>query len=153
VADQVRPAEFSDLQGLIQGLSTGIQGALDKRERRQAGQVAAGRVLRLAPRPVLLAGREDLLAGLDARLAGANEVGPRVAALCGLGGVGKASAAVEYAHRQLQGPCSVKRSKKTTFQIRGGRLAAEASLADRRAARHSVPDVGLLATETDRSAE
>ena len=32
VAGQVRPAEFSDLQGLIQGLSTGIQGALDKLE-------------------------------------------------------------------------------------------------------------------------
>ena len=29
---QVRPAEFSDLQGLIQGLSTGIQGELDKRQ-------------------------------------------------------------------------------------------------------------------------
>ena len=103
VAGQVRPAEFSDLQGLIQGLSTGIQGALDKRERRQAGQVAAGRVLRLAPRPVFLAGREDLLAELDARLTGDNEVGPRLVALCGLGGVGKTSAAVEYAHRQLGG--------------------------------------------------
>ena len=30
VAGEVRPAEFSDLQGLIQGLSTGIQGELDK---------------------------------------------------------------------------------------------------------------------------
>ena len=30
VAGQVRAAEFSDLQGLIQGLSTGIQGELDK---------------------------------------------------------------------------------------------------------------------------
>ena len=37
VARQVRPAEFSDLQGLIQGLSTGIQGQLDKREERGAG--------------------------------------------------------------------------------------------------------------------
>ena len=103
VAGQVRPAEFSDLQGLIQGLSTGIQGALDKRERRRAGQVAAGRVLRLAPRPVFLAGREDLLAELDARLTGDSEGGPRVVALCGLGGAGKTSAAVEYAHRQLGG--------------------------------------------------
>jgi hypothetical protein len=103
VAEQVRPAEFSDLQGLIQGLSTGIQGALDKRKRRQAGQVAAGRVLRLAPRPVFLAGREGLLAELEGRLTGDNEGGPRVVALCGLGGVGKTSAAVEYAHRQLGG--------------------------------------------------
>ena len=64
VARQVRPAEFSDLKGLIQGLSTGIQGELDKlarRDTRPSGQVAAGRVLRLAPRPVFLAGREELL--------------------------------------------------------------------------------------------
>src|SRR6266851_3890381 len=76
VAGQVRPAEFSDLQGLIQGLSTGVQAELDKqamqakRDERPAGPMAARRVLRLAPRPVFLAGREDLLAGLDARLAG-----------------------------------------------------------------------------------
>jgi Domain of unknown function (DUF4062) len=30
VASQVRAAEFSDLQGLVQGLATGVQGALDK---------------------------------------------------------------------------------------------------------------------------
>ena len=62
----MRAAEFSDLQGLIQGLSTGIQGELDKldrREERQAGPVTAGPVLRMAPRPVFLAGREELLAG------------------------------------------------------------------------------------------
>jgi cellulose synthase operon protein C len=43
VARQVRPAEFSDLQGLIQGLSTGIQGALDKLEsaRSHQGDVVA----------------------------------------------------------------------------------------------------------------
>ena len=100
----MRPAEFSDLQGLIQGLSTGIQGELDKlakRDERQAGPVAAGRVLRLAPRPVFLAGREELLAELDARLAGGDGAGPRVVALCGLGGAGKTSVAVEYAHRHL----------------------------------------------------
>ena len=101
VARQVRPAEFSDLQGLIQGLSTGIQGELDKRDKRQAGPVAAGRALRLAPRPVFLAGREELLAELDARLAGDDGAGPRMVALCGLGGAGKTSVAVEYAHRQL----------------------------------------------------
>ena len=104
VARQVRPAEFSDLQGLIQGLSTGIQGELDKldkRDERPAGPVAAGRVLRLAPRPVFLAGREELLAELDARLAGDDGAGPRVVALCGLGGAGKTSVAVEYAHRHL----------------------------------------------------
>ena len=101
VARQVRLAEFSDLQGLIQGLSTGVQGELDKRDKRQAGRLTAGRALRLAPRPVFLAGREELLAELDARLAGDDEAGPRVVALTGLGGAGKTSVALEYAHRQL----------------------------------------------------
>jgi hypothetical protein len=104
VGSQVRPAEFSDLQGLIQGLSTGVQGELDKqgrRDERRAGEKTAGRALRLAPRPVFLAGREELLADLDARLAGGAGAGPRVVALCGLGGAGKTSVALEYAHRQL----------------------------------------------------
>ena len=58
-------------------------------------------MLRLAPRPTVLAGREELLAGLDARLADDKGSGPRVVALCGLGGAGKTSVAVEYAHRHL----------------------------------------------------
>ena len=99
---RVRAAEFSDLQGLMQGLSTGVQSELaklDKREEHRAGR-GAGLVLRVAPRPVFLAGREALLAELDARLAGAAR-GPRVVVLCGLGGAGKTSVAVEYAHRHL----------------------------------------------------
>ena len=103
VAREVRPAEFSDLKGLIQGLSTGIQNELEKLDKRDEEQVgpAAGRALRLAPRPVFLAGREDLLAEMDARLTSSDDGGPRVVALCGLGGAGKTSVAVEYAHRQL----------------------------------------------------
>ena len=105
MASQVRAAEFSDREGLIRGLSTGVQGALDKlakRDERRAGPVAAGRVLRLAPRPVFLAGREGLLAELDRKLAaGGGHSGPRVVALCGLGGAGKTSVALEYAHRHL----------------------------------------------------
>ena len=90
VAGVVRPAEFSDLQGLIQGLSTGIQGELaklDTREKRPTGPVA-GRALRLAPRPVFLAGREKLLTELDARLTRDEDDRPQMVALCGLGGAG-----------------------------------------------------------------
>jgi hypothetical protein len=63
---------------------------------------AAGLPVRLAPRPAVLAGRESLLAEVDAQLApGPGRPGPRVVVLCGLGGAGKTSVAVEYAHRQL----------------------------------------------------
>ena len=49
-----------------------------------------------------LAGREGLLADLDARLADTRgQSGPWVAVLYGLGGAGKTSVAVEYAHRHL----------------------------------------------------
>ena len=73
VAREVRAAEFSDLQALIQGLSTGVQAALAKLGTRPPGGGAAGGrttgpVLRLAPRPSFLAGREELLAELGDRL-------------------------------------------------------------------------------------
>ena len=101
VAREVRPAEFSDLRGLIQGLSTGVQAELVKLGKRPDGHQARGPVLRLAPRPPFLAGREELLAELDARLAGGEGAGPRTVVLSGLGGAGKTSVALEYAYRHL----------------------------------------------------
>jgi hypothetical protein len=62
----------------------------------------ASQTVRLAPRPVFLAGREGLLAELDAWLApNEGKAGPRLVALCGLGGAGKTSVALEYAHTHL----------------------------------------------------
>jgi hypothetical protein len=60
-----------------------------------------GRPVRLLPRPVYLAGRDQLLADLHARLTADDCGGPRIVALTGLGGIGKTSAAVEYAHRHM----------------------------------------------------
>ena len=91
---EVRASEFSDLQGLIQKLSTGVDGVLGNGSH-------AGRVLRLEPRPTSLAGRKELLAELDVRLAGSDGAGPRVVVLYGLGGTGKTSVAVEYAYQHL----------------------------------------------------
>jgi hypothetical protein len=70
------------------------------REGRRAGG-ATSLPVRLAPRPVFLVGREGLLAELHAQLTASGRPGPRLVALCGLGGAGKTSVAVEYAHRQL----------------------------------------------------
>jgi hypothetical protein len=61
-----------------------------------------GPQVRLRPRPMFLAGRDGLLADLHARLAGGlGRSGPQLVVLCGLGGAGKTSVAVEYAHRHL----------------------------------------------------
>jgi Tetratricopeptide repeat len=66
---------------------------------------AASQPVRVMPRPGLLAGRERLLVDLHDRLS-PGEAGtavPRLVALCGLGGTGKTSVAVEYAYRYLPG--------------------------------------------------
>jgi hypothetical protein len=107
VAREVRAAEFHDKGGLLQGLSTGVQVELEKLAKREEpdqrpdADRRTGLVLRLPPRPAVLAGREELLAGLDARRADGEDTRPRVVALTGLGGAGKTSVAVEYAHRHL----------------------------------------------------
>ena len=82
----------------------GVPGVQALRKLPDSSGLGVSRPVRLAPRPVFLAGREDLLAGLDGP-AGRQRcgTGPRVVALCGLGGAGKTSVAVEYAHRHLAG--------------------------------------------------
>ena len=67
-----------------------------------ARREVASQPVRLAPRPVFLAGREDLLRDLDDRLT-AEGSQPRLVVLCGLGGAGKTSVAVEYAYRHVAG--------------------------------------------------
>ncbi len=103
VSETVRPAEFADLRGLVQGLSTGVQAGLEKIQaeaaRQPADSPARGQVVQLAPRPPFLAGREDLLAELEALLdSGEDGSVPRVVALHGLAGAGKTSVALAYAH-------------------------------------------------------
>ena len=66
--------------------------------------VTASQPVRLDPRPSVLAGREDLLAEMDRRLIlKRSETLPGVVALCGLGGAGKTSLALEFAYRHLAG--------------------------------------------------
>jgi hypothetical protein len=93
--------DVTHLQGRrIEGLLThlAVQMALA-----QAGSTPAapGKLVRLPPWPVSLVGREGLLADINSRLRSANGPGPRILALHGLGGAGKTSVAVEYAHRHL----------------------------------------------------
>jgi tetratricopeptide repeat protein/NB-ARC domain-containing protein len=64
-------------------------------------QPALAKPIKVAARPLHLVGRHGLLADLRARLV-AEGPEPRLIALHGLGGVGKTSLAVEYAHRHLQ---------------------------------------------------
>ena len=105
VTGAVRAAEFGDLRGLVQQLSTGVQAELEKaqaeRARQPGARVSGGWVVRLAPRPLFLAGREELLAELDARFAGGDGREPRVVVLYGLAGAGKTSVALACAHNHL----------------------------------------------------
>ena len=95
VQDSVTTQPFHDPGTLGQLVERSLRELAGRPQPREAASLP----VRLAPRPVFLAGREGLLADLDARLAGGQ--GPQLVALCGLGGAGKTSVAVEYAHRHL----------------------------------------------------
>ena len=60
-----------------------------------------GKPVRLAAPPPLLAGRADLLDELHRRLTSGAGSGPQTVVLSGLGGSGKTSVALAYAHRHL----------------------------------------------------
>ena len=83
---------------------------------------------------MFLAGREELLAELEGRLAEDDGTGPRVVALCGLGGAGKTSVALEYAHRHLGevGMCwQLPAEDPAVLAVGFGELAAQLGAADR----------------------
>ena len=109
--------------------------------------------MRLAPRPELLAGREQLLADLDTRLTAGRGPGPRVVALYGLGGAGKTSVAVEYAHRHLAevGVAWQFAAENPTVLAAGfGQLAAQLGARDVADTRDPVASVhGVLAAFPD----
>lgn len=100
LADQLNH-DVTHLQGQrLEGMLAQLTGQVMTLAR-AGGVTIASQPVRLPPRSALLAGRVELLAELDARLAGGEGAGPAVVALYGLGGAGKTSVAVEYAHRHL----------------------------------------------------
>ena len=101
LADQLNH-DMTHLQGQrLEGMLAQVVSLVTDLARAGHGPQVPRKPVRLGPRPVLLAGREELLADLDAKLAGGNEAGPLIVALSGLGGAGKTSVALEYAHRHL----------------------------------------------------
>ena len=101
LADQLNH-DVTHLQGQrLEGMLAQLAGQVMALARAGGGAEAPRKPVRLPPRPVFLAGREELLAEVGTRLTAGDDPGPRLVALCGLGGAGKTSVAVEYAHRHL----------------------------------------------------
>ena len=101
LADQLNH-DVTHLQGQrLEGMLAQLADQVTALAQAGSGPRPPRKPVRLAPRPVFLAGREELLAELGTRLAGGEGAGPRMVALYGLGGAGKTSVALEYAHRQL----------------------------------------------------
>jgi len=104
LADQLNH-DVTHLQGQrLEGMLARLAGEIrDVPARAGSGPAVASKPVRLAPRPAFLVGRRELLADLRARLTSGDAEGPRIVALCGMGGAGKTSVAVEYAHRHMAG--------------------------------------------------
>jgi hypothetical protein len=101
LADQLNQ-DMTHLQGQrLEGMLAQVVTLVTELAQAGRGSQVPRKPVRLPPRSALLAGREELLADLDTKLVGGGDAGPRIVALCGLGGVGKTSVAVEYAHRHL----------------------------------------------------
>src|SRR5271155_3756663 len=101
LADQLNH-DVTHMQGQrLEGMLVQLADQVMLVARARCGREAPRQPVRLPPRSVFLAGREELLAELDTRLAAGEDPAPRLVALCGLGGVGKTSLAVEYAYRHL----------------------------------------------------
>ncbi len=77
------------------------RGAIAVGELHSTRRAEPARPIRLDSRPASLAGREHVLAELATRLPAEEGARPRVAVLHGMGGVGKTSVALEYAHLHL----------------------------------------------------
>jgi Tetratricopeptide repeat len=101
LADQLNH-DVTHMQGQrLEGMLAQLVGQVMALAQAGGGLEAPRKPVRLALRPAFLAGREELLAEIGSRLTAGDDPGPRVVALCGLGGAGKTSVAVEYAHRHL----------------------------------------------------
>ncbi|WP_370968223.1 FxSxx-COOH system tetratricopeptide repeat protein [Amycolatopsis sp. cg9] len=81
-------------------LEAKLQLALTKLDRPQQKSMPAGRISNIPARSVTFTGRDELLTGLRAALCSGRPA--VVQALNGMGGVGKTTTAIEYAHRHAE---------------------------------------------------
>jgi hypothetical protein len=147
--------DMTHLQGQrLEGMLAQVVNLVTALGRSGGGPQVPRKPVRLPPRPVVLAGREGLLADLDTQLIGGDDSGPRMVALWGLGGAGKTSVAVEYAHRHLAevGVAWKFPAEDATVMAAGfAELAAQLRAQDRLGSQDPVPSVhALLAAPTDK---
>jgi hypothetical protein len=98
LADQLNH-DTTHLQGLrLEGMLAQVVSLVTALAEVGRGPQVPRKPVRLAPRPGMLAGPEELLADLDAKLTGGDDAGPRIVALCGLGGAEKNSQLIAAWH-------------------------------------------------------